>query len=405
MPYTAFTLLALIIHIIVSFDILFRSNRAYEKFIAVKQYQIFLISIAVFYLTDILWGAFEENKLALALYIDTVIYFLMMGTTIFFWTRFVVRFLQGNKVMGRIIELVGLFFFAAEIVLLIINIPLPILFRVDLKTCVYESYLARNIMLYVQIGMYIVLSGYTVVTMLKAKGAVKRRNIAVLICSLVTAVMITIQVFNAYLPLYSMGMLLGVCILNNYVVNDIKEEYRVELAASKVKEKIQEEKLSNAVLMAHTDPLTGVKNKHAYVEMEEQIDRSIGENKMEDFAIVVCDLNGLKKINDTYGHDAGDKYIVDSAETIKKFFGDEELYRFGGDEFVVILKGEQYKKRRALVTSFNQFIDECLDTKLPIISAGMSIYKKGEDNTLRAIFNRADKMMYARKETLKDHSL
>ena len=405
MLYTAFTLLALIIHIIVSFDILFKSKNAHERFPAVKQYRVFLISVAIFYLTDIAWGAFEEYKVALPLYIDTVIYFLMMGTTIFFWTRFVVRFLQGKKTIGRIIEFVGLFFFAAEVVLLIINIPLPILFRVNLETCVYESYLARNIMLYIQIAMFFLLSGYTFVNMLKAKDAIKRRNIAILICSLVTGTLIVIQIFNAYIPLYSMGMLLGVCILNNYVVNDIKEEYRIELAASKMKEKIQEVELSNAVLLAHTDPLTGVKNKHAYVETEEQIDRLIGKNQMDDFAIVVCDLNGLKKINDTYGHDAGDKYIVDSAETIKKYFGNEELYRFGGDEFVVILKNEQYKNRKSLVTSFNQFIDKCLDTKLPIISIGMAIYRKGEDNTFRAVFNRADKMMYARKEILKGHSM
>ena len=405
MPYSAFTLLALIIHIIASFDIFFRSRKTHDKFPAVKQYLIFLVSIAIFYITDILWGALEENKLALPLYIDTVIYFLMMGLTIFFWTRFVVHLLEKNKIIERIIEAIGFFFLAAEITLLIVNIFLPILFRVDLQTCVYESYKARDIMLYVQIAMYLLLSIYTFISMFKTKEAGKRRNIAVSICSLVTATLIAIQVYDAYLPLYSIGMLLGVCILNVFVISDMKEEYRNELAESKLKAKIQEEKLTNAVLMAHTDPLTGVKNKHAYVELEEEIDNLINKNEMEEFAVVVCDINDLKKVNDTLGHDAGDKYIIDSVEAIKKYFGDENLYRFGGDEFVVIFKGEQFKNRRTILNEFNQYIDSCLDTNSPIVSTGMGVYKKGEDNTFRVVFNRADKMMYARKEMLKDHSV
>lgn len=403
MPYSAFIVIVLVIHIIINFDI-FRSKKVAQSMPAIGRLKVFLISIAIFYVADLLWGVFDENKLAMPLYIDTVFYFVTMGATIFFWTRYVVKFLEGQKIFRSFLEIFGLIFFAAELILLIINIFTPVLFRVDLNTYEYKAYLARNIMLYCQIGMYILVFIYTLIFTIKSRGKMMRRNLAICVFSIVTAIFILAQVFNPLLPYYSVGMVVGNCILSSFVVNDIREEYQAALVQSETKEKIQEVALDKAINLAHTDPLTGVKNKHAYVELEDEIDGLIAKKEMPDFALVVCDLNGLKRINDTLGHDMGDKYIIDSVDIIERFFGKEEVYRFGGDEFVVLLKGETYKNRRNLLSSFNQYIDNCLDTNEPIISAGMSTFKRDEDNTLRAVFNRADKLMYARKEMLKEHS-
>ena len=401
MSYTTFTVLALIIHFIISFDI-FRSKVVNDRLPAVKPYKFFLISIAVFYVTDILWGVFDQYHLATALYIDTVFYFVMMGATILFWTRYIVRLLEKRKSLVRIFEYVGFAFFAAEMVLLILNIPFQILFRVDPETALYESYSARNIMLWFQIGMYLLIAVYTLVYSFKSDAEFKRRNLAISVFSITSAIFIFVQIFDPFQPYYSMGMLVGVCILSSFVVNDIREEYRAALVVSRQKEKAKEEALDDAIHMVHTDPLTGVQSKHAYVEMEERVDKLIANNKAEDFAIVVFDLNGLKAVNDTKGHEAGDKYIVDSVKIIEKYFGEKDLYRFGGDEFVIILRGDSYKDRKNLLTVFNKYMDDCLDTDLPVISAGMSAYKREEDNTYRAVFNRADRLMYARKEMLKE---
>ena len=54
-------------------------------------------------------------------------------------------------------------------------------------------------------------------------------------------------------------------------------------------------------------------------------------------AVVLCDLNGLKEINDQKGHDAGDKFIVQTAQTLKSVFGKRHVYRLGGDEFIAVL--------------------------------------------------------------------
>ena len=61
--------------------------------------------------------------------------------------------------------------------------------------------------------------------------------------------------------------------------------------------------------LANIDPLTGVKSKHAYLVKEQELDKAIGNGTVRKLAVVVCDVNGLKKVNDTYGHKAGDEYI------------------------------------------------------------------------------------------------
>ena len=58
---------------------------------------------------------------------------------------------------------------------------------------------------------------------------------------------------------------------------------------------------------AFKDPMTGAKSKTAHLQREEEISAVIEEGTQEKFAVVVCDVNGLKKINDTLGHKAGDE--------------------------------------------------------------------------------------------------
>ena len=61
---------------------------------------------------------------------------------------------------------------------------------------------------------------------------------------------------------------------------------------------------------------TGVKNKHAYLEMEALLDRQITNHRQTPFAIVIFDVNDLKKINDSSGHQAGDQYLCDASKII-----------------------------------------------------------------------------------------
>ena len=110
------------------------------------------------------------------------------------------------------------------------------------------------------------------------------------------------------------------------------------------KDKLEEEKETSRTFrnMANTDSLTGVRNKHAYSENEIAINQKIQAGELEKLAVVVGDINGLKYVNDTQGHAAGDQLIKDACAMICEYFAHGAVFRVGGDEFVVILQGKGY---------------------------------------------------------------
>ena len=383
MPYSVFVAVALAIHILIGVDMFIKKDNVP----AIKSFRLFLISIAIFYITDILWGIFESNKLSLPLYIDTFIYFVMMGTTVFFWSNFVVKYLESKRVFTGVARTIGIMFLAAEVILLIVNIFVPILFTVD-KNAHYEGGPARDIMLWIQIVMYSLLALYSIIYTFVTKIKHYRRYISISVFSMVMIVCIAIQLTNAYIPFYSIGCLVGICILDTFALSDTKERFKTAYQETSV--------------IAYTDPLTGVKSRHACVEEEIRIDRLISTHEMDDFVIIVFDLNGLKHINDTLGHEQGDNYIIESVNIIASCFPKDAIYRYGGDEFIVILEGNEIGNRQKYHAEFTKIIDANIGTDKPIIASGMSKYREDVDNTFKAVFYRADKMMYARKEHLKE---
>ena len=404
MKYSFFVIVCLTIHAIVNIDIFRKKPTVYLP--AIRPYRVFVVSIAAFFITDLLWGVFDENHLAIALYADTFIFFLAMGFTILSWTRYVISYLGKDKHwFGKALMIFGNLFFLAEVILLIITCfpATHILFTVNFETGAYEAFKARNIMLYVQILMYVVLLVYSAVHAFRLANSFRRKYMTICLYSIIMATAISVQVYYPLLPVYSVGCIVGSCMLNSFLITDIKDEYKSALELSRVEVAKRKKELSETRIIAYSDPLTGIKNKHAYVEEEERIDKLIGKNEMGDFAVIVFDLNGLKIINDTKGHDAGDVYIVDACRTIEKFFGEGKLFRFGGDEFVIILEGEDFKERNKKLAEFEKYIDGCIGIEgKPIISSGLSRYRAGQDNTYHAVFQRADKFMYARKDQLKE---
>ena len=153
--------------------------------------------------------------------------------------------------------------------------------------------------------------------------------------------------------------------------------------------------------VALTDSLTGVKNKHAFLLSQKQIDASIRERTADEFAVVVCDLNGLKVINDTLGHQAGDEFILRASRMICDIFQHSPVYRTGGDEFVVILHGRDYLIRNELVLTLHDRSVEHISKKDVVISGGLSDYRQGTDSNFHDVFERADALMYEEKKLLK----
>ncbi len=120
------------------------------------------------------------------------------------------------------------------------------------------------------------------------------------------------------------------------------------------------------------------------------------------FALVVCDTNNLKKINDSFGHVAGDEYIKQSAMLLCNAFVHSPVFRVGGDEFVVFLRGNDYSNREDLLKKLRAQVRKNLQAKSgPIVASGMAEYNPKTDTLVSEIFDRADKDMYINKHALK----
>ena len=155
---------------------------------------------------------------------------------------------------------------------------------------------------------------------------------------------------------------------------------------------------------ANIDSLTGLGNKRAY-----EIEVSELEGGACPFAIVMIDLNGLKVINDHYGHDKGDITLRNLAGLISMVFDPFPVYRFGGDEFVVILKDGNKASCARLVRQFRKEIEDAsADSSLqpwekPSAACGYAVYDPGNDDSVTSVFKRADEDMYRNKVRMKGH--
>ncbi len=186
--------------------------------------------------------------------------------------------------------------------------------------------------------------------------------------------------------------------------NDDSEHIIVAVANIDVdmrRELAYREAIGSAMDMASRDALTGVKNKHAYVQVEIELDKQIEAEKAPEFAVVICDVNGLKQINDSKGHTAGDEFIRSACNLICNNFKHSPVFRIGGDEFVALLKGQDFESREHLMEQFSEIMDENKTKGLVTVAAGISVFVSGKDNRLQDVFERADKAMYINKKILK----
>lgn len=168
------------------------------------------------------------------------------------------------------------------------------------------------------------------------------------------------------------------------------------------KEKLEEEKETsrNFRNMANTDSMTGVRNKHAYSEQEKYINSQIEAGEIDKLAVVVGDINGLKYVNDNFGHAAGDQLIKDASALICGQFSHGAVFRVGGDEFTIILQGDGFDAMQESIDGLNRIVEANIKENAVVISIGYSVLT-AQDRCLNDVFERADRMMYERKKELK----
>jgi len=141
------------------------------------------------------------------------------------------------------------------------------------------------------------------------------------------------------------------------------------------------------------DQLTDLYNRHYFEACEEDLKRS------PELIVIMTDVNGLKLVNDTYGHESGDELLKKYAELLREIFKQSDLiFRWGGDEFIVILKNAREAICWELCNKLNKHCAETFVKDIPLsISIGISSKQDGED--INKAIKEAEDMMYKNKLT------
>lgn len=148
--------------------------------------------------------------------------------------------------------------------------------------------------------------------------------------------------------------------------------------------------------LAYHDKMTGLWNRTAYQEyLNELLD--LGIENTQGYGVFAFDLNNLKKINDRYGHDRGDKFIQDNANYLSREMGDiGRVYRTGGDEFICIFDPSAEQRARNCADRLEEQVRTGRDAKINF-SFGFAVCEIGKDKSFEDTIKRADVAMYAYK--------
>lgn len=379
MYYSLVGLLALLTLIITNHDVLLRKGGPSRSGVS-RVYCRFLVAVILYYITDMAWGVLEALSLTPLLYLDTELYFMAMALGVLFWTQFVVAYLEDEGGFKTFLQYAGIVFFAAVVTVTIVNFFAPVMFWFDAEG-VYHTGFARNVALVAQVLILLQTSLYALKVVSHSEDAARNRYLAIALSGIVMLVFISIQLFQPYLPLYAIGYMMGNCLLRTFVIEGEREEYRNDLEAALARERQQLKELNEAWGLAYTDALTGAKSKRAYSERVDKIDEAIANGTMQEMAVAVFDVNGLKDVNDTLGHETGDKHIIEACRLICTTFKHSPVFRVGGDEFVALLEGSDYENREELLSSFNRCIGENIAMDSVVVAAGIADYFPGQDNS------------------------
>ena len=169
--------------------------------------------------------------------------------------------------------------------------------------------------------------------------------------------------------------------------------------------------MENAILYrelqdnAKKDPLLGIYNRRYFFEVAEKKART---KPNEPYATVMLDLDDFKKVNDYYGHQFGDKVLIETNETIRKYLDDQDiLARYGGEEIILFIDGfkdkeEVYNKVEAIRKAIEEnVVSNGQISKTITASFGIGYYPE-DGITVSEVINEADILLYKSKKTGKN---
>lgn len=199
------------------------------------------------------------------------------------------------------------------------------------------------------------------------------------------------------------GMKSGICALIGFYIglrylDDLTRLKRFELQGRKVREALAARRGDDEALekLAYTDFLTGAFNRQYSAALLEKFFA-----RGESFQLCFVDLNLLKRANDIFGHDAGDRYISAAAQALKSVLrtGDDFLCRYGGDEFLLVLHKCTAKEAARYLAEVDRTLGElsCSSEYPFVLSVSYGIADSHAYQSAETLIQAADAQMYEHK--------
>ena len=201
------------------------------------------------------------------------------------------------------------------------------------------------------------------------------------------------------IPINSMGQSIGVLHLTGDEAGRIDESARGRLEVLAFQSGVRLgmlETLHYTTRDATTDPLTDLLNRRSF---EQKADAVLGEGGTH--AIAMCDIDHFKRLNDEFGHEAGDEALVLFSETLRSVFREEDLLsRHGGEEFVLMLTGCSPEHAQTQLDRFRTAIaDQSATSSGPEFTVSIGWASSPSDGTdLTNLLRKADRAVYRAKE-------
>ncbi|MBU0544749.1 MAG: GGDEF domain-containing protein [Proteobacteria bacterium] len=167
----------------------------------------------------------------------------------------------------------------------------------------------------------------------------------------------------------------------------------------------QKRMMAEIISLSISDHLTGLHNRRGFLTLANQ-QLQLSERTKMGMLLFFADLDGLKLINDTLGHEEGDKALIEMASVLKETFRSSDIIaRMGGDEFAILAIGPQNGKPEILISRLQNQIDRYNNQKNRkyklSISVGCSSYDPENPSSIDKLMANADKLMYEQKKNKK----
>ncbi len=214
--YSVFSGVAIAIHLIINFKLLRGQGALTER---AARYRGFLFGVLAYYITDAAWGVVAGLDWTGILYVDTVFFFLSLVAFVFMWCRFVIAYLEFDKLPAQILSWSGYALLAFNLAALATNPFNKCFFYID-SHGVYQTGGMRDPAFCLPLALNVLTAFFLLAKAFGSGDAVRRRSMMIFICCVTMAAALVLQIIWPLTPFTSLGCLVSNCFLHIYVITD-----------------------------------------------------------------------------------------------------------------------------------------------------------------------------------------